>query len=215
MIQTLKSLSCAAIRQNWNDHIETGIIDSPLYDIIWDDWENKFTECKRNTFYRILKNFVMGEHIGWIQPASGQYVVLQESESRLVIKGLDSYHRKQVHSLCDSIGLHHQSVLEKNNKYKKHLWIYKPKVWRWEYTERNPYSESEECYKQREQLQIQKRENYKEKMKQKYCNGCYSNGWEKQLYCSPHIYPLYCEDCLETLSDGDGGILGDHKFEPI
>ena len=128
MIQTLKNLSCAAIRQNWNDHIKTGIIDSPFYDIIWSDWENKFTKCKRNTFYRVLKKFVMGENVGRIVPSSGQYIVLQEDESRLVIKGLDNDDRKQVHLLCDRIGLHHQSVLG-NNKRRKHLWIYKPEVW--------------------------------------------------------------------------------------
>jgi len=58
---------------------------------------------------------------------------------------------------------------------------------------------------------------YKERMQRKYCNGCNVNGWDTQLFCSVYMNELYCNDCLETLSDGDemGGKLGDHKFEPI
>ena len=52
-------------------------------------------------------------------------------------------------------------------------------------------------------------------MQQKYCDGCNVTGWDTQLYCSVYVRELYCDNCLETLSDDDGGKLGDHKFEPI
>ena len=73
----------------------------------------------------------------------------------------------------------------------------------------------DEYYKLREQKQMQQQQKYKEKMKRKYCNGCNITGLDTQLYCSVYVRELYCDNCLETLSDGDGGKLGDHKFEPI
>ena len=214
MNQTLQNISCDAMRQNWNNHTDYGITNSPFYDIIWNDWENKYTEFTKNIFYPILKKFVMGDNIGRIEPYEQQYYVIQENESTLILKGLDNDDRKHVHLLCDKIGLHHKSV---QHKKKKHLWIYKPAVWLWEYTEKNPYSKSDEYYKLREQKQIQQQQKFEEKMKRKYCNGCNVTGWDTQLYCSVYVRELYCDNCLETLSDGDGGggKLGDHKFEPI
>lgn len=214
MNQTLQNISCDAIRQNWNNHTDYDITNSPFYDIVWNDWENKYTEFTKNIFYPILKKFVMGNNIGRIEPYERQYYIIQENESTLILKGLSNDDRKQVHLLCDKIGLHHKSIQNKKNK---HLWIYKPVVWLWEYTEKNPYSKSDEYYKLREQKQIQQQQTFKEKMKRKYCNGCNVTGWDTQLYCSVYVRELYCDNCLETLSDGDGcgGKLGDHKFEPI
>ena len=51
MNQTLQSISCDAIRQNWNNYTDNGITNSPYYDIIWNDWENKYTEFTKNIFY--------------------------------------------------------------------------------------------------------------------------------------------------------------------
>ena len=214
MNQTLQNISCDAIRQNWNNHTDYDIINSPFYDIVWNDWENKYTEFTKNIFYPILKKFVMGNNIGRIEPYERQYYVIQENENTLILKGLGNDDRKHVHLLCDKIGLHHKSVQNKKNK---HLWIYKPVVWLWEYTEKNPYSKSDEYYKLREQKKIQQQQKFKDKMKRKYCNGCNVTGWDTQLYCSVYVRELYCDNCLETLSDDDGGggKLGDHKFEPI
>ena len=247
------------MRKNWNNYTDNGINNYPFCDIIWNDWENKYTEFTKYIFYPILKNFAMGDNIGRIEPYEKRYYVrqqneetrilkcldnhdrkhrviqenettlilssdldkhhrkhfvIQENETTLILKGLDYHDRKHVHLLCDKIGLHHKSVQKKKNK---HLWIYKPVVWLWEYTGKNPYSESDEKKKLREQKQIQQRQLFKMKMQRKYCDGCMVTGWDTQLYCSVYVRELYCDDCLETLSDGGGGggKLGDHKFEPI
>jgi len=47
------------------------------------------------------------------------------------------------------------------------------------------------------------------------CSNCGTNGLESQLYMSVYITNIYCEDCLEIMSDGDGYPLNCHKFEPI
>ena len=52
-------------------------------------------------------------------------------------------------------------------------------------------------------------------MSSKYCCICHENGYETELLHSVYITGLYCNDCLETESDGDGGLLCDHKFEPL
>jgi hypothetical protein len=78
----------------------------------------------------------------------------------------------------------------------------------WEYTLKNPYSKKHEY---REKIRHQ----YQERMKRKCCDGCLTNGFDTQLFHSVYINDIYCEDCLENVSDGDGGLLGDHKFEPI
>jgi len=211
MNQTLQNISCDAIRQNWNNHTDHGITNSPFYDIVWNDWENKYTEFTKNIFYPILKKFVMGNNIGRIEPYEQQYYVIQENENMLILKGLGNDDRKHVHLLCDKIGLHHKSVQKKKNK---HLWIYKPVVWLWEYTEKNPHSKSEEYYKKREFEKQIKKQQLKEKLSRRYCCICEQNGWETELFCSVYIRGLYCNDCLETTSDEGGGNLCDHKFEP-
>jgi len=86
MNQTLQNISCDAIRQNWNNHTECGILtNSPFYDIVWNDWETKYTEFTKY-FYPILKNLVMGDNIGRIEPYEHQYYVIQENETTLILK---------------------------------------------------------------------------------------------------------------------------------
>ena len=50
MNQTLQNISCDTIRQN----LHNDITNSPFYDIVWNDWENKYTEFTKNVFYPIL-----------------------------------------------------------------------------------------------------------------------------------------------------------------
>jgi hypothetical protein len=73
-----------------------------------------------------------------------------------------------------------------------------------EFTKKNPYSKNVEI------------ESYKEKrLRNSYCDICERNGLEIELFYSVYIDGVYCNDCLETTSDGDGGRLDDHKFEPL
>ena len=79
------------------------------------------------------------------------------------MKGLTPKERKDIHILCDQIGLHHNSVLTKKNK--KHMHIIKPKAWKWEFSEKNQYSRPNEYYEERNIK-------YKDRMSRLECYNC-------------------------------------------
>lgn len=195
----LKNISSETIRQNWLNYKDE-IYNSPYYELLWESLESKFEIDKNDVYLTIFKTFIGGEEIDCEKLLFDGIHINQINEETLVLKGLTGEERKHIHSLCDKIGLHHVSKSE--NTYDRFLYIYKPKVWLWEFTEKNPYSKSEEHYG-------------KGKLSRKYCCICEKNGLETDLYCSVYIRGLYCEDCLETTSDDDGGKLCDHKFEPL
>jgi len=211
-MEPLENMSCKTIRQHWDTYVNSDIANSHFYDIIWKDWETTYAKFIQNIFYPILKKFIMGESILQINNYQSYYHVIPQNENILILKGLDGGLRKEVHLLCDKMGLHHNSV-DKNKK--RHLWVYKPKVWLWEFTEKNPYSKSDEYYADREQIHVYKQQKSMERLKRKYCDGCNATGWDTQLYCSVYIRDLYCDDCLETMTDDYGDPLNCHKFEPI
>jgi len=141
---TPQRISGDAIRLNWHLQAEEGVMpSSPYYDMIWDDWEQKHAEVIKNVFYPILKRFARGEQIGRIDSYEATYCISQEDDKTLLLKDLDKNTRKRLHTLCDKLGLHHKANPQ-NNKIKD-FWIYKPPIWLWEYTEKNPYSTNTEC----------------------------------------------------------------------
>lgn len=213
---TLQRISGDAIRLNWHLQADAdkGVMPpSPYYDMIWNDWEQKHAEFIKNVFYPILKRFARGEEIGRIESYEKTYCIIQEDDKTLLLKDLNKNTRKQLHTLCDKLGLHHKANPQKNKI--KDFWIYKPPIWLWEYTEKNPYSSNEESNAKQKHKKMIQRKKHEEYMSRKHCNECDANGGDTQLFCSVYIRGLYCEDCLETLSDGNGGTLSCHKFEPI
>lgn len=213
-IDELKDISSESIRKNWLNHKEE-IINTPYYDVLWDIFENKYKIDKDNIYYKLFKKFINNEEIDLKNHLFNKIFVEKINEETFLIKRLNSEKRKDIHKLCDCIGLHHESKPNKNNKNTKFLYIYKPKEWLWEFTEKNPTSKSKEFY---EKLEI-KKEIYEEKkiqkLKNKYCCICYENGYDTELFRSVYISGLYCESCLGSESDGDGGLLCEHKFEPL
>ena len=103
-----KDKDCNIIRKNTH---KTSM--SPYYDIVWNDWEQSNIKLTTNTFYPILKKFVNGDDIvsGEIESGEHQYYVLQENKTTLILKGLNSDDRRQLHLLCDNIGLQFSSPL--------------------------------------------------------------------------------------------------------
>jgi len=194
---TLNNLSISYIRENWNNvdiDIKKDIIDNA-----WNNWYDKFNIDKDNFYVNLFKKFIMNEEI-----ITNNFMIIDEG--KLIFKNLAGFERREVHKLCDKIGLHHNSIITKKDK--KHLHIIKPSSWKWEYSEPNPYSEAPAFYKQRE-------EQYEEKLKRIECYNCNANALETELYHSVYIRGIYCENCLDDVSDGDGGVLNDHKFEPL
>jgi hypothetical protein len=120
MNKTLQNISCDEIRQNWNIHKDICITNTPFYDIIWNDWENKYNDSITNIFYPILKKYISGHNIDIINPFEKEYNIIQEDNS-LILIGLTNKMRKDVHILCDNIGLHHESIQKKDQR---HIYIY-------------------------------------------------------------------------------------------
>ena len=208
----LTNISNDDIRKNWNIH-KTNIASTSLqYKSLWDSMEIKLNIDTTDAMYIILKNFTNNEKISVKKPINNSTQIVQEPHF-IIIKGLDSYHRRIIHLLCDKIGLHHDSKCRPKNK--KWLFIYRPINWSCEYTEKNPYSESDEYYKQRAIEWKDKVQQRGHKSKKKYCRECDRDGLEVELFHSIYMAGLYCEECLEITSDGEGCNLNDHKFEPI
>lgn len=204
----INNLTYEDIRKNWN--IQKDFVNKEQYELLWNDLENKFNLDNSDYYLELFKKFISEEKI--ILDKYETRIIVQD-EKTLILKGLDGQERKQIHKLCDKIGLHHQSIVAKKNK--KHLYIYKPDIWLWEFTCRNPFSESDEIYQQREIESNLRRNRQLEKLRNLYCYECNANGLDNELFRSVYFRGLYCEDCLETTSDGGGGLLSDHKFEPL
>lgn len=199
------------IRQNWSKY-KNEIYNTPDYELLWDNWANKFEIDKTDIFYIILKKFINNEEISLKKP---KFQIFPIDEKTMMLKGLSGFERKELHSLCDKIGLHHKSKSNPKNHKSRFFYIYKPKIWLWEYTVKNPYSKSDEYYKQKDiEYQI-KQEKYNERLRRKYCCMCQKNALETELFCSVYIRGFYCNDCIETTCDDNGDELSGHKFEPI
>ena len=139
-MEKLQELSKETIRKEWSIYKNTISKDEPLYELLWNDLYEKFKFEKNNEmeYVTIFRKFIEGKDIVFI----GNYV--REDNKTLIIKGLNGYKRKLLHKLCDKIGLHHKSVEIKRGK--KHLYLYIPDNWSFEFTERNPYSKEDEYY---------------------------------------------------------------------
>jgi len=208
-----------SIRKNWVNHKNSIEIDSREYKSLWRDLEKKFEIDTSDGVFNVLKRFINLKLKNNESFKADRIYFEKPDDKTLIIKGTDSDKRREIHKLCDNLGLHHVSKWSQTKKSKRHLYVYIPDVWSWEFSERNPYSESDDYYKQKDIERNEKREEAQKKLNErkgrKYCCFCSSTGLEAELYVSPYIRGIYCEDCLETVSDGDGGTLNDHKFEPF
>ena len=213
-MNALQDISSEIIRQNWLNH-KNEMYNSPYYELLWNSLENKFKIDKNDMYLIIFKKFINNEEISYKKPLFDRIHIQQINNETLVLKGLDREERKNIHLLCDKIGLHHESKSHPKKKHTRFLYIYKPKVWLWEYTEKIHIQKSEEYYIKRELEKQIKQKQIKEKLSRRYCCICERNGWETELFCSVYIRGLYCNDCLEITSDEGGGKLCDHKFEPL
>jgi len=213
-VMSLQNISSEIIRQNWLNYKDE-IYNSPYYDLLWDSLESKFQIDKNDIYFIIFKKFINNEEIIYKKPLFDRIHLNQINNETLIFKGLTGEERKHIHLLCDKIGLHHDSKSHPKIKYKKVLYIFKPKIWLWEYTEKNPYSKSEAYYKKQDEITKIKREQIKEKLSRRYCCICEKNGLETELLSSVYMRGLYCNDCLETTFDEDGETLCNHKFEPM
>jgi hypothetical protein len=202
------------IRQNWNEHKEIIKCGTVEYKLLWSDLEKKFNIDTKDIIFQLLKRFVSCEIKHNDQKQMKQITYEKKNDNTLMIKGLNGEQRRKQHMLCDNIGLHHTSKPSPNGKFKNFLYVYIPDNWLWEYSDKNPYSENNEYYKQKDIEREKRQSKMNERMKKIYCCMCEKNALETELFHSVYIDGKYCEECLDT-SDGDGGTLNDHKFEHI
>jgi hypothetical protein len=133
----LKDVSFVYIRENWLDYKDI-IINTPYYELLWNCLERKNKIDKNDVFFYILKKFINNQEIINNDALSNGFIVEEINEQTLIFKSLSNNERKHIHLLCDKIGLHHESKTEYDNC--RFLYIYKPKIWLWEFTEKNPYA---------------------------------------------------------------------------
>lgn len=144
-MDAIKGLSHDAIRQNWDKYKDI-VIGTLLHDSLWDSFETKLGICDDDIYYPVLKKFILNQYIN----NKKRQNIIKENDTTLIFKGLDGEDRMILHKFCDKIGLHHVSKPAPNRKKnKKHLYVYIPNKWLWEFTEPNPYSESSEYYKKK------------------------------------------------------------------
>ena len=139
------------IRQNWNLYKETIPITSLEYETLWNEWYEKYKINKNDELVKMLKNFIIGKDF-----QKSKNKILQD-ENTLILKKVKGERRKKIHEICNIIGLHHESK-KTNDIYGKNLYIYKPKEWLWEFTEKNPYSKSEEYYEKKNKEALLRKE---------------------------------------------------------
>jgi hypothetical protein len=195
-MNTLKNISSEIIRQNWLNHKDV-IYNSPHYELLWNSLESKFEIDKNDIYLPILKKFINAEKI-YKKSLFDRIHIKQINNETLVLKGLYEEERKHIHLLCDKIGLHHESKLHPKQKNNTFMFIYKPNIWLWEYTEKNPYSESEEYYEKRQIIK---------KIKKQLCRRiwciCDEKCWKvgiKLHFC--RIFLLLCRriECKKVLN---------------
>jgi hypothetical protein len=202
-MDNLQDITCNFIRKNWLNYKDE-IYNSPLNDILWENLENKFSIDSYDVYFFILKNFINDSIYLIEQTIIEQFQIIQSDDNTLIIKNLSRNERKHIHELCNKIGLHHESKSTyKKKKPNRFLYVYKPKIYLWEFSEKNPYEPK---------IKI---ETLDEELADYNCDKCKKNGKETNLYYSNYIYGLYCNKCLNKKRDHKGIKLIYHKFEPL
>ena len=211
-VPNLFDLVCEKIRKQWDCYsIFFGNDDHFIsYEMIWDNWCNKFSVNKNDDKIKLLYNFISGNTI---QNTNRIETKTTNNTRTLIIKNLSNRQRYLYHLLCDNIGLYHES---KPCRHQRYLHISKPDIWLWEFTTPNPLSKPREFYEEHRKRRIAERDNYEMKLlKETFCNGCHQNGYDIELFCSVYVPGIYCMNCLDCTYDGNGDLLSCHKFEPI
>ena len=172
---SLQSLSLECIRRHWN--IYEDIIDDYYFDLIFNDWKNKFHKNITSFSLDIIRKFIT------------------DKVSNISIFYLSGKQRKNLHFICDRIGLFHITKVDRLERY---IYIYKPELWIWEFSEENPVTNCGKVVYD----EIQDKKNL-ELLSRKYCGKCLKRGPHvDQLYHGDLYCRLLCETCVQTYDNG-------------
>jgi hypothetical protein len=172
------------IRKNWSEQDQ--IINNVIYNIIWDTFVDKFHINKNCPYFKILKKFVENDISFKDDNLNFKFI----DQKTLIISKLKNQDRKKLFTLCNHLGLQ----FNKKNK------IIKPEIWLWEFSNIKEKSFSQKSYSEK-------------KLKSKCCYSCKKTAFDSDLFHSIYYSGLYCEECLENESDGEGEKLSNHKYE--
>lgn len=210
----LYKMDLSNIRKNWTVYKST--IDDATYQQIWKSWAEKFNKSLNSRNVVLLKSFIEGSFRKLPKDTfrRRQCMDYRRKDNELILYGFDSRRRYKMHRLCNDLGLYHKSTSDDFDQRILHITI--PNNWSWEYTPPEPESKPREYYDNlRKEKLAKKREEKKKSLSNKYCCMCDANAMYTDLYGSVYMSGLYCSDCLEDESDGEGGELLDHKFEML
>jgi len=125
------------IRKNWHVYLAYGAgkIPDDQFDAIWDDWCAKFRIqdiVKKRDYMIILKQFIMNEKINNpnVQMINNQSIKYYYSKP---------HERVRICNMADILGLHHERKSQSRHRDDHAIYIHKPNIWAWEFSEKNPY----------------------------------------------------------------------------
>ena len=199
LVMDISRVSLVEIRRQWD--VYASLATPEQYQNIWRDWAHKqgvdLTDANLVLVRSLLENTIQN---------SDSHIV---NGNELILTKMSDKRRHALHTLCDKLGIHHNSVTVRGTR---ELHLYKPTPWLWEFSAPNPYSKPPTYQDQRKADRETQRD---KRLARKHCSECGVNGLEAELFSSVYIGGIYCESCLDEMSDGEGGVFSDHKFEPI
>ena len=212
-VPNLLNSVCEKIRKQWDRYsIFFNNDDFISYDMIWNAWCDKFSVNRNDDKIKLLYNFISGNIV---RNTKNIQIKIINDRRTLILENLSNHQRYLYHLLCDNLGLYHESKTYGRRK-KRYLHITKPDIWLWEFTTPNPSSKPRAFYDEQRKRMIEEKRNYKtERLRNTFCDECHQNGYDVELFCSVYVRGIYCLDCLDCVSDGNGDLLSCHKFEPI
>jgi hypothetical protein len=142
-MRSLQSISLEEIRKNWNTSIGKDI-NLEIYNMLWDDLILKFNINKECVYFKLFRLFIDKKQF------LNEKICRLDNENEMCIFKLDNKEMKELHKLCDNIGLYNESSCHFK---KRQLHIFYPlnNEWKFEFTPRNPYSESKKIYSMRKE----------------------------------------------------------------
>lgn len=186
-MDTLLNICNEEIRKNWPNYEHSIHKESHVYHIMWNNlYEKHGINCTKESVV-MLRKFI------------------DSDQQQMILQKLSQTQRTEIHELCDKVGLYHMN----RGRNPRLLRVWKPPIWKWEFTEENPVAKAKREEYERKQKRREKR------MRDKCCDWCGADALEKELLCSVHRSFICCEECACEASDGNGETLDCHNLHPV
>jgi len=125
------------IRKSWNMYADR--LNIQQFNAVWDDWCKKFSiyeKTKNSGYMNDLKQFIQNQ----TQKINNPNIIIVNDQT-IKYNHLNSYQRRRMYELCDILGLHYE-IKEGDGNFDKVLYVYRPDIWLWEFSEKNPHDKN-------------------------------------------------------------------------